>query len=113
MVSLYRPTDNDSDYAIKLASAIESLVKDDPNDVVWIGGDINLPDINWSSKSISGNSFKKDVNENILEDLANSGLEQALDFPTRDNNFLVIFATNRHSLVKSCKPIPDMGLTYH
>ena len=70
VASLYRPTDNDSDYAMKLANAIESIVKDHPKDVVWIGGDINLPDINWSSNSISGNSYRKDINETILEVLA-------------------------------------------
>ena len=88
------PTDNDNDYAIKLASAIESIVKYHPKDVVWIGGDINLPDINWSSNSISRNSYRKDINETILEAFALSGLEQA---------------TNRPSLVKSCKLIPGVS----
>ena len=92
-----------------MASAIESIVKDYPKDVVWIGGDINLTDIKWSSNSISGNSFRKDINETILEALANSGLEQVVDFPTRDNNLLDIFATNRPSLVKFCKPIPGVS----
>ena len=101
VASLYRPTDNDSNYALKLANAIESLVKDHPKDVVWIGGDINLPDIEWSSNSISGNSYRKDINENLLEALSNSGLKQVVDFPTRDNNLLDIFATNRPSLVQS------------
>ena len=73
VASLYRPTDKASDYAIKLANAIESIVKDGPKDVVWIGGAINLPDINWSSNSISGNSYRKDINETIFEALANSG----------------------------------------
>ena len=99
VASLYRPTANDSDYAMKLANAIESIVKDHPKGVVWIGGDINLPNINWSSNSISGNSYRKDINETILEVLANSGLEQVVDFPTRDNNLFDIFATNRPSLV--------------
>ena len=94
---------------MKLANVIESIVKDHPKDVVWIGGDINLPDINWSSNSISGNSYRKDINETILEVLANSGLEQVVDFPTRDNNLLDIFATNRPSLVESCKPIPGVS----
>ena len=56
VASLYRPTDNDSDYALKLVNAIESLVKEHPKDVIWIGGDINLPGIDWSSSSITGNS---------------------------------------------------------
>ena len=109
MASHYRPTDTDSDYAIKLATAIESIVKYHPKDVVWIGGDINLPDINWSSNSISGNSYRKDINKTILEALANSSLEQAIYFLTRDINLLDIFATNTPSLVNSCKPIPGVS----
>ena len=84
-------------------------MKDHPKDVVWIGGDINLPDIEWSSNSISGNGYRKDINENLLEALSNSSLEQVVDFPTRDNNLLDIFATNRPSLVQSCKPIPGVS----
>ena len=69
VASLNRPTDDDSDYAIKLATDIERIVKCHPKDVVWIGGNINLPDINWSFNSISGNSYRKDINETILEAL--------------------------------------------
>ena len=39
----------------------------------------------------------------------NSGLEQVVNFPTRDNNLLDIFATNRPTLVQSCKPIPGVS----
>ena len=84
-------------------------MKDHPKDEVWIGGVINLPDIKWSSNSISGNSYRKDINETILEVLANSGLKQNVDFPTRDNNLPDIFATKRPSLVKCCKSIPGVS----
>ena len=33
VASLYRPTDNDIDYSLKLANAIERLVRDHPKDV--------------------------------------------------------------------------------
>ena len=81
-------------------------MKDHPKYVVWIGGDINLPDIDRSSNSISGNRYRKVINENLLEALANSGIERVADFPTRVNSLLDIFATNRHSLVRSWKPVP-------
>ena len=54
VASMYRPTNNDTEYAAHLTSAIENLVKNHPKDVIWIGGDINLPDIDWSSNTISG-----------------------------------------------------------
>ena len=49
------------------------------------------------------------LNGTILEALANSGLKQVVYFPTRDSNILDIFATNRPSIVKSCKPIPGVS----
>ena len=56
-----------------------------------------------------GISHRKYINETIFEALANSGVEQVVDFPTRDNNLLDTFATNRPSLVESCKQIPGVS----
>ena len=68
-----------------LANAVVNLVKDHPKDVVWIGGDINLPDIDWSSNSISGNSY----NENLIHAIENSGLNKLLIFQPGTTIFLI------------------------
>ena len=41
--SIYRPTNNDTEYAAHLATAMENLAKKDTKDVIWISGDSNLP----------------------------------------------------------------------
>ena len=109
VASLYRPTNNDSDYTVQLIDAIESLVKRHPNEVIWIGGDANLPDINWSSNAVSGNNYKKEINDSFLQAVENCGLDQIVDFPTRDNNLLDIFLTNRPSLIQTCKSLPGIS----
>ena len=66
--SLYRPTKNDCEYSVHLASAVENLAKGHPKDVIWIGGDANLPDIDWSTNTICGSNYmyKKEINGNLL-----------------------------------------------
>ena len=99
IASLYRPTNNDSDYAVQLINALESLVKCHPNEIIWIGGGANLPDINWFSNAVSGNNYKREISDSFLQAVGNCSLEQIVDFPTRDNNLLDIFLTNTDPLL--------------
>ena len=109
VASLYRTTNNDLDHTVNLTTAIESLVKRYPKEVIWIGGDANLPDINWSLNTVSGNNNKKEINVTFLQAVENSGLDQVVDFQTRDDNLLDIFLTNRPSLIQSCKSLPGIS----
>ena len=69
----------------------------------------NLPDINWSSNAVSGNNYKKEINDSFFQAVENCGLDQIVDFPTRDNNLLDIFLTNRPSLIQTCKSLPGIS----
>ena len=80
-----------------------------PKEVIWIGGDANLPDISWSLNTVSGNNYKKEINVTFLQAVENSGLDQVVDFQTRDDNLLDIFLTNRPSLIQSCKSLPGIS----
>ena len=81
------------------------------NEVIWIGGDANLPDINWSLNTVSGNNYKKEIIVTFLQAVENCGLDQVVDFQTRDDNLLDISLTNRPSLIRTCKSLP--GISYH
>ena len=107
--SMYRPTNNDTQYLEALCSCTEKLVRKFKNAVVWIGGDLNLPDINWDSMTIEGHQYPKCLNERFLEFLQNCGLQQIVTFPTRGDNKLDLFLTNRPSLVNKCAPLPGIG----
>ena len=109
--SIYRPTNNDTEYAAHLATAMENLAKKHTKGVIWIGGDSNLPDINWSTNSTTGCNYKREINAVVLQAADNCGLDQVLDFPfpTRDTNLLDVFLTNRPSLIQECYPLPGIS----
>ena len=105
VASFYRTTNNDLDHNVNLTTAMESLVKRYPNEVIWTGGDANLLDINWPLNTVSGNNYKKEINVTFLQAVENSGLDQVVDYQTRDDNSLDIFLTNRPSLIQTCKSL--------
>ena len=107
--SIYRPTNNDTEYAAHLATAMENLAKKHTKDVIWIGGDSNLPDIDWSTNSITSCNYKREINEVVLQAADNCGLDQVVDFPTRETNLLDVFLTNRPSLIQECYPLPGIS----
>ena len=76
---------------------------------LWIGGDFNLPHIDWSLKSIVKHQYCKEINEVFLESLDVINAEQIVDFPTRGDNTLDLLLTNRVSLLNKCCDIPSLG----
>ena len=107
--SLYRPTNNNSEYTDDLCKAISNLYSSFKDHIIWIGGDANLPDIDWQNDSIQGHNYPVGINK-AYRDLTNDiGCQQTVDFPTRLNNTLDIFLTNRPSLVNRCCPIPGVS----
>ena len=109
--SVYRPTDNIFKYTEDLCNALSYIGCTYKNSTIWIGGDSNLPDIDWKINSIVCHNYLIPINKSILDMIQNLGAEQMVGFPTHKDNILDIFVTNRSSLVNKCKPIP--GLSDH
>jgi hypothetical protein len=55
--SLYRPTNNNFEYTDDLCKAISNLYSSFKDHIIWIGGDANLPDIDWQNDSIQGHNY--------------------------------------------------------
>ena len=55
------------------------------------------------------NNYKKKISDSFPQAVENCGLEQIVDFPTRDNNLLDIFLTNRPSPIQTCKSLPGIS----
>ena len=92
--SLYRPPKNEEGYTEELCQAIKDLSTRHSQSTIWIGGDANLPDIDWSNSSITGNSYSIPINTafvNVVHDIC---AEQVVTFPTCLENTLDIFITN-------------------
>ena len=72
---------------------------------------MNLPDIEWSTNSITKYQYLRQINESFLHTFNVCNLEQIVEFPTRGFNILEIVATNRPNLVSKSEPIA--GLSDH
>ena len=81
--------------------------------MILLGGDFNLPDINWLDQSITGNQYPKKANQTLLDIIADNGLEQIVDFPTRKDNTLDLMLTTHPAFKLRCKPLPSIGNSDH
>ena len=93
----------------KLCHLIAEIHAKYKNAVIWITGDFNLPDINWYLNSATNNSYPSDINNLLIDELNSGGFTQLVVHPTRGNNILDLFATNRPSLVRHIEVIPGIS----
>ena len=107
--SLYRQPNRNIDHTSKLCNDIRNLVRKHKSSTIWIGGDANVPDIDWNTDTITGNRYPKDINENFISLKNDLGLTQIINFSTREDNTLEIFLTNRPKLVNRCFGIPGIS----
>ena len=78
----YRSMNNSNEKNKQLSAEITRLGSKYKNSHIWIGGDFNLPDIDWSNNTISSHQYPKELNEQYLESFELSNLKQLVDFPT-------------------------------
>ena len=45
--SIYRPPNCDVIYMTNLCTILQNIIQDNRDSVVWIAGDMNLPNVNW------------------------------------------------------------------
>jgi hypothetical protein len=109
VATIYRPTNNDVDYAKALYNTIKSLCLKYPKSTIWDAGDCNLPDIDWLTNTFSGNRYLNEINQTLLQIEEELGLSQTVKFPTRDKSTLELFFANRPSLLNRCEPIPGIS----
>ena len=86
IAAIYRPPNSDQQYINDMCNAIEDLSSRHRNYVLWVGGDLNLPDINWPDCTIQGHSYPADINQRFLDMLLTTHTEQIITTPTRQNN---------------------------
>ena len=75
--AFYRPPDKtDEDYLNKVKEEISTIKEKHRRDIFVIGGDFNLPDINWEEQTIINRQYPIKTNQTFLEIVADNGLEQ-------------------------------------
>ncbi|XP_062605203.1 uncharacterized protein LOC134266991 [Saccostrea cucullata] len=110
-MSAYRPPGSTMEYALDLFNAVKEICLHYPKSIIILGGDLNTPDISWSTNSITGHQCItcKSINEHILNLENELGLNQIVDFPTRKENTLDLFFSNRPSFIDRCEPLPGIS----
>ena len=106
--SYYHKPSAQADSLINLQKSINPIKK---TNVIWLGGDYNLPDINWEdageNKSLSSDSKK------LIEITSNARLEQMITYPTwvtnKSSKILDLFFTSNGTLVLNSYPIPGIS----
>ena len=105
--SIYRT--NQSNTKEQIDSITESMNILKQNDINWVGGDLNLPDIDWETQAITGHQYPIHTNQTFLDKMHDKGLSQTVREETRQKNILDLFCTNRPNLVVRTKIIPRLG----
>ena len=76
---------------------------------MWIGGDANLPDVNWASDSVNGHRYSVPINQTFIDTVNDMDCEQLVYFPTGLESTFDIFCTNRPTLIDRCVPLPGVS----
>ena len=109
IAACYRPPKNSISELKQLTTELQDLLLQYINSPFWLGGDFNLPEIDWFLKGIVKHQDCKEINKVFLESLDVINAEQIIDFPKGGDNILNLLLTNRVSLLNKCCDIPDLG----
>ena len=98
-----------SESLVELRSSLTKLREKFPNTPIMLGGDFNLPGIDWDTLSHKALKLKKQQCELLLEISADFHLEQVNLQPTRGNNILELFFTSQPDTIISCTTGPGIS----
>jgi len=76
---------------------------------IWLAGDLNLPDVDWSSCCVTSYQYPKTLNDCFLKMTADFGLDQIVNFGTRNDSILDVFLTNKRALITRCEALPAVS----
>ena len=79
VISAYRPPNSSKEYALDLLNAVKDVCIRYPKSILMIGGDLNLPDIEWTTNYIKGHQYLKAINEHMLALEEDLGLSQLVN----------------------------------
>ena len=75
---VYRPPENDLETSGLICKEIREIKSKFKKSVLWVGGDFNLPDINWEFNSVKSSRYLKELNETLLDTFNDTGLRLSL-----------------------------------
>ena len=88
---------------------IQTKTKTNPNTTVILEGDFNAPDIDWETGKLLHVCKNRKLHEQVIETLQEAHLRQQQLEPTRRNNTLDLYCTNKPGLTKTIKTISGIS----
>jgi len=79
--SIYHPPSGDDAYLEELCNQLNQIHFDHPHSALWIAGDANLLNIDWTNSCISGHSYPLSINDSFIDFLLDNTLTQMNSTP--------------------------------
>lgn len=92
---------------------IKNLREKNKNNIFLLGGDFNLPDIDWTSYDTHSNQIPAQVNQAFIRMTADLSVQQLVNKPTRGENTLDLMFTSHPGHLERCKTLPPIGNSDH
>jgi hypothetical protein len=109
VASYYRPPSDDGTALDQLNISLSRLDKTNSSNI-WVGGDFNLSNIDWSIPSfITGKPDAKQHHQ-PFDIIADHNLHQVTDKPTRNERTLDLLLMNNPSNLNKVCTLPPIGL---
>ena len=104
----YRPPDSKISTSEELVKSLDLMPKNS-NQTIVLGGDFNLPGIDWDNAVVNPKAANKSQCELLLSSLDTHALAQIHKEPTREENILDLLITNKPGLIKSSYSVPGIS----
>ena len=104
--SFYRPPNSDVTYLDALKTSLTNITSKSKGKIVILGGDFNLPHIDWKTMTVKRGSNDSRNHHKLLEIMDEAGLHQVQLNATRQNNNLDLYFTNLPGLIENCTTTP-------
>ena len=111
--SFYRPPASGESYLNNFCEDITTLKQQYKRAVFHIGGDFNLPDIDWTTNTVNGHNYPKYISDALVQVIEDLGLEQMITCKTRGDNILDLLFSSNPSLIEKIRSLPPIGKADH
>ena len=107
--SYYRAPSSDIQSIHDLTDSLENLPANVKNKNMVLGGDFNVPDIEWDIPAVKKGAKNKTLQQELLNTTTQHSLVQIQDKPTRENSILDLYFTDNPSLIKYSEVVPGIS----
>jgi hypothetical protein len=104
----YRPPKGDLETLEHFGSIINSVSRTTEGTII-LGGDFNLPGVDWQSMSCKHQAATPALSKCLLDIAQDNSLEQIVDEPTRGDNTLDLVFTNNATLINNAQSMPPLS----